>query len=138
MLLENAFREGDGQMMQVMFIDTASRRHAHGPASGAGWARLPLGGAPVGRRRMCAAFFWLTIFKVLFRTVFQPLVTGVEARSGRERLVTRRVGTKGDTPCADRVQNEHHSPQPSTDHRPLSSTPSETSTPSESKHTVQN
>ena len=95
MLLENAFREGDWQVMQVMFIGTASRRHAHGPASGAGWARLPLAGAAVGRRRMCAAFFWLTLSKVLFSAVFQPLVTGVEARSGRERLVTRRVGPEG-------------------------------------------
>ena len=95
MLLENAFREGDWQVMQVMFIGTATRRQAHGPASGAGWARLPLGGAADGRRRMCEALFWLTLFKVLFRAVFQPLVTGVEARSGRERLVTRRVGPEG-------------------------------------------
>ena len=91
MLLEKAFREGDWQVMQVMFIGTASRRHAHGAASGAGWARLLLAGAPDGRRRVWAALFWLTLSKVLFSAVFQPLVTGVEATSGRERLWTRRV-----------------------------------------------
>ena len=44
---------------------------------------------------MCAACLWLTLSTVLFSAVFQPLVAGVEARSGRERLVTRRVGPEG-------------------------------------------